>query len=132
MDVTVSFAGDRRVEAAINGTVITADQPVQRGGRGTAPSPFDLFLASIATCSGYYVYDFCLKREIPIEGISLVMSTERSAETRMLVEVSIEIRVPPHFPEKYEKAVIRATELCSVKKHIVEPPVFETFVARSG
>lgn len=131
MEIAVRFAGGRKVEATFKGMTITTDQPESRGGEESAPSPFDLFLASIATCSGYYVLDFCLNRDIPIEGVSLVMHTERDTETRMLTKITVEIRLPAHFPEKYDKAVIRACDLCSVKKHIVKPPpVFDTYITR--
>lgn len=130
MDIQVRFAGGRRVEATFKGRTIAADQPVARGGNDSAPAPFDLFLASLATCSGYYVYDFCLNRDIPIDDVGLILHTTRDDETRMLTDVSIEIVLPEVFPTKYEKAVIRAVDHCAVKRHLVRPPHLETFVTR--
>jgi ribosomal protein S12 methylthiotransferase accessory factor len=84
-----------------------------------------LFLASIATCAGYYVLAFCNKREIPTEKAAVVMKTRRNPETKRIEKISIEIQLPPKFPEKYKKAVIKAVDSCSVKAHILNPPVFE-------
>jgi ribosomal protein S12 methylthiotransferase accessory factor len=74
--------------------------------------------------------DFCLERKIPTEGVGVVMSTTKNESTKMLDLIRIEIKLPPEFPEKYEKAVIRAADLCWVKKHIQKAPAFETIVVR--
>ena len=130
MEIFVSFGGGRIVEAAIGNHVIRTDQPVKNGGGDSAPSSSDLFLASIGACAGYYVLDFCLERKIPTDGISLTMKTERNEKTRMMDRIVIDIKLPPEFPEKYDSAVVRAANLCWVKKHIQTAPVFETRVVR--
>jgi ribosomal protein S12 methylthiotransferase accessory factor len=132
MKILVRHAGLKKVEASFDGTKVMTDQTPKDGGEGSAPTPFDLFLTSLATCSGYYVYDFCQERKIPIDGVTLCMTTERSEAKKMLDRVRIEIRLPADFPEKYEKAVVRAANLCSVKKHLMEPLAIETFATRAG
>jgi len=77
-------------------TIVT-DQPVDQGGDASAPAPFDLFLASIATCAGYYVYEFCLKRDISVEGIEVAMHVEKNQETKRWTPIDIEIRLPSGF-----------------------------------
>jgi ribosomal protein S12 methylthiotransferase accessory factor len=124
-EIRVSFPGGLRVDAEYKGFVIKTDQPAYQDGEGSEPSPFDLFLASLATCAGYYVLAFCNKREIPTEKAAVVMRTKRNPETKMIEKISIEIQLPPEFPEKYKKAVIKAVDGCSVKAHILNPPVFE-------
>jgi ribosomal protein S12 methylthiotransferase accessory factor len=103
MDISINFAGGTRVETHIKEHHIMTDQPKSSGGDGTAPAPFDLFLASIATCSGYYVLDFCRERKISTEGIRLVMSTEKDEKTKMIVKITIGIQLPPEFREKYSQ-----------------------------
>jgi len=124
-EMKISFPGGLRVDAEYKGFVIKTDQPVYSGGDGSAPAPFDLFLASIATCAGYYVLAFCNKREIPTEKAAVVMKTRRNPETKRIEKISIEIQLPPEFPDKYKKAVIKAVDGCSVTAHILNPPVFE-------
>ena len=124
-EMKVSFPGGVRVDAEYKGFVIKTDQPAYQGGEGSEPAPFDLFLASLATCAGYYVLAFCNKREIPTENAAVVMKTRRNPETRRIEKISIEIQLPPEFPEKYKKAVIKAVDSCSVKIHILNPPAFE-------
>jgi ribosomal protein S12 methylthiotransferase accessory factor len=122
--MTVSFPGGKRVAAAYDGFEIATDQCKDSGGDGSAPEPFDLFLASLATCSGIYVLGFCQKRNIPHEGIRLTQSWERDEKTKRLSDVRILIEVPSDFPEKYHSALVRAASQCAVKKTMENPPEF--------
>ena len=124
MDMEITFPGGKRVQAAYKGRVIMTDQPPKAGGDGSAPEPFDLFLASMGTCAGIYVLGFCQKRDIPHDGISLSQSWEREEKTNRLSGVRISIEVPADFPDKYHKALIRAASQCSVKKTLENPPEF--------
>ncbi len=124
-EIQVTFPGGVKVDAAYKGFVIKTDQPVHQGGEGTAPAPFDLFLASIATCAGYYTVAFCRERGIPIEGASVTMHAEKDPETKMINKIRIELHLPPGFPEKYVRPVIKAVDYCTVKAHILRAPSFE-------
>jgi putative redox protein len=123
--MTVRFPGGKRVDAEYHGFTIRTDQAPQGGGEGSAPQPFDLFLASIATCAGIYVKGYCDARGIPTDDLGLEMHVEHDAERHRIGRLVLEIRLPEGFPEKHRAAVVRAAELCSVKKHILEPPAFE-------
>jgi ribosomal protein S12 methylthiotransferase accessory factor len=123
--MTVRFPGGKRVDAEYGGFTIRTDQPPQGGGEGTAPPPFDLFLASIATCAGIYVKGYCDSRAIATKGLGLEMRIEREPEKNRVARLVLEIRLPDGFPDKHREAVIRAADLCAVKKHILSPPAFE-------
>ncbi|MBN1224535.1 MAG: OsmC family protein [Candidatus Aminicenantes bacterium] len=124
-EMKVTFSNSAKVEALYKGFVIKTDQPVYQGGEGTAPAPFDLFLASIATCSAWYVLAFCQKRNIPLEGGSLIQETQRNPETKRIDKIIIKVLLPEGFPEKYKKAVIKSIDGCAVKAHLENPPAFE-------
>ncbi len=113
------------MDAEYKGIIIKTDQPVYQGGGGLAPAPFDLFLASIATCAGIYVLFFCQKRGISTEKTALVMKIRRNPGTKMIERISLEIQLPQEFPEKYKNAVIKAVNSCSVKEYILNSPAFE-------
>lgn len=127
MEMKITFPGGEKVNAEINSRIIPTDQPVQSGGQGSAPSPFDYFLASLGTCAGIYVLSFCQHREIATEGLALTQrmefATAADGKSR-LAKVAIEIDLPPGFPEKYRSAIVKAAGLCSVKKAIMDPPEF--------
>lgn len=121
MDIRVTFPGGKRVDALVGAHVVRTDQPQASGGQDSAPAPFDLFLASLATCAGIYVLGFCQARNLSTEGIEIVQHHEHDAEHR-LTKVELEIVLPASFPEKYRVAVARAAEGCKVKKTLVAPP----------
>jgi len=126
MEVKVTFPGGKKVNAEIGGSIIQTDQPVAAGGEGSAPTPFDYFLASLATCAGIYVLSFCQEREIQTEGLAITQSMEfgEVEGKRKLVRVVMDITLPAGFPEKYRNAVTKAAGLCTVKKTIMQPPEF--------
>lgn len=125
MDIRVSFPGGKRVDAAVGGHVITTDQPEALGGADSAPAPFDLFLASIATCAGIYALGFCQARGLPTEGLSLLQRVEYDPETSLPRHVKLELTLPTGFPDKYRTAIVRAAERCKVKQTIAAQPTFE-------
>ena len=125
MEMTVDFPGGTRVDAHFGSFVVGTDQPVANGGENTAPSPFELFLASLATCAGFYVLGFCKMRGISTDGIRLIQRLERDSATKMVSKVLLEIKLPAGFSQQYASAVVRAAESCLVKKHLENPPAFE-------
>jgi putative redox protein len=126
----VTFDGDKVITAHINGHSIRTDQPLDNGGGNTAPAPFELFLASIGTCAGIYVKSFCDRRQIPTEGIKIVQTVEFDEVKKVPAVISIDIKLPAGFPEKYYEAVINAAELCLVKKTISSQPEFKVITTQ--
>ena len=122
-EMVVGFPGGKKVDATFGDFRVETDQPADEDGDGDAPAPFDLFMASLATCAGIYVLGFCQKRNIPTDGIRLVQRLERN-DDKKIETVAISIEVPPDFPEKYHKALERSAAKCTVKKTIENPPEF--------
>ena len=122
-EMIVSFPGGKRVDATFDGFRVETDQSEKNGGEASAPEPFALFLASLATCAGIYVLGFCQKRDIPTDGVRLVQRLERDAEGK-IVKIAISIEVPPSFPDKYHDALVRVAAKCAVKKMMETPPEF--------
>ena len=124
----IVFPGGKKVSALYRGFTIETDQSIQSGGDGSAPEPFDLFLASIGTCAGLYVLKFCETRNIPVGDTRLIVRPEKSSETGLVGKIEIDIQLPSEFPERYIDAIKRAAELCTVKKHLNNPPEFVILV----
>lgn len=129
-DLKVVFGDKYRIDVEYKGYVIKTDQPVRDGGDATAPSPFDLFLASLAACAGFYAVAFCRERGIPTDGLGVTMTTERGEVSKMIDQVTITVDLPAGFPEKYRVALVKAVDHCTVKAHILRAPRFEV-VARA-
>ncbi len=123
--MTISFEEGKKVNATYNNMLIKTDQSVMAGGEGSAPEPFTLFLASIGTCAGIYVKSFCDQRGISTKGIKLTQSMKYNPSSKLTDKIIIDIQLPRDFPDKYRDAVIKAADLCTVKRHLADPPVIE-------
>ena len=129
MTLSISFPGGVAVDATLDGHTVHTDQPRPHGD-DAAMSPFDLFLASIGTCMGFYALRFCQERGISTDGLALTLDSVRDEERKRVATLKIALRLPRDFPEKYVDAMRRSVEHCSVKRHLLEPPAFE--VSLSG
>lgn len=129
-EITVTLGPDLKVDVDIRGFTVKTDQPVHQGGTNTAPTPFDYFLASIAACAGFYALAFCRERGIPTDNIRIAVRTERGEVSKMIDKVTIDVALPPDFPEHYKFALTKAIDHCTVKSHIMRPPQFEIVTRR--
>ena len=125
MEMEIEYPGGKRVRSTYNGFAVDTDQPKKEGGSGAAPTPFDLFLASIGTCAGFYVISFCDNRKIPTKNIRITLRFDRNKKSHLMEKIDIDIYLPDDFPDKYRKPVIRAAEKCTVKRNILHPPIIQ-------
>jgi putative redox protein len=132
MEINVDFPGGYRIDAQFGSFTVKTDQPKDEGGDNTAPAPFEYFMASLATCAGYYVLEFCKARDIDTQGMRLKQWIERNETTKTIEKISIEIELPEKFPQKYTSAVIRAAGKCTVKKYMEHPPAFDIRVVEAA
>jgi len=123
MEITIDFPGGSRVDAHFGAFTVQTDQPPM----AIAPTPFATFLASLGTCAGIYVLGFCQQRGLPTEGIRIIQRMHTDPMTGRVGKIDLEIQAPPTFPEKYLPSLVRAAELCAVKKLIENPPTFEVY-----
>ena len=120
--LTINLKGGMRVDANIRDFTIRTDQPRPDSGEDSAPTPLELFFASVGTCAGVNVADFCKARHIPYKDIAIKLTVDRDDKTRVVKKISMDIRVPSDFPEKYKNALLKAVDLCAVKKTIKAQP----------
>ena len=125
MEMEIGYPGGKRVRSTYKGFSVDTDQPIKEGGNESAPTPFDLFLASIGTCAGFYVISFCDSRNIPTENIRISLRFDRNKKSHLMERIDIDINLPDEFPDKYRQPVIRAAEKCTVKRNILNPPIIQ-------
>ena len=125
IEMKIRFPGNKKVSAEFDGFTVMTDQPRDAGGEGSAPAPFDLFLASLGTCAGIFVLGFCQKRSISTEGLEICQTMEWDETKHLVTKVTLKIILPKDFPEKYRDSLVKTAELCTVKRHLHEPPQFE-------
>ncbi len=124
MNLTVSFPGGKKVDVTFDAHTVHTDQPVSGGGEDTAPAPYDLFLASIASCAGIYIVGFCQGRGVDPSLVRLTQRVEFDPETHLASKIDLDLELSPAFPEKYVQALVRVVDQCKVKKSMAAPPVF--------
>lgn len=126
--IEVTFPGGKKVDAKVNQFLIRTDQSVKVGGDSSAPEPFSLFLASIATCAGIFAIGFCQSRNIDTNGLGLKMVCNWDNIRKLYTNISLQFTLPVDFPEKYKNSLIKAVDLCTVKRHLMEAPNFEIVI----
>lgn len=131
MTMKITFAGSKVVTAETKGFTIVTDVPSEPGGAVTAPSPVDLLLASLGTCTSYYVLHFCEQRELALDEVSLSLDVDRDEESKRITKIKINIHVPSCFPERYLDAIVKAASQCTVKKYLQDCPEIETAASKA-
>mgnify|MGYP002346444904 CR=1 FL=1 len=130
MKIKVDFTGKKQVTAHFKDFEIATDQPVAVGGEGVAPTPFELFLSSMATCAGIFVKEFCDSRSLPTENVYLEQEIDFNREIKQINKIIITIFIPNSFPEKYDQAIINSAALCLVKRHLTSEILFDIKILR--
>jgi ribosomal protein S12 methylthiotransferase accessory factor len=124
MEITVNFLDNLRLEAKFDDFTITTDQPIRYKGNGTAPSPFDYFLASSALCAAYFVKVYCLSRAIPTDEIRVSQNNIIDPENRYNQIFQIQVELPSSISERDRAGILRSADRCTVKKVIQQTPEF--------
>ena len=128
----IRFPGGKKVDIKIRDYVISTDQAIKAGGDASAPEPFDLFLASIAGCAGIFALNFCQSRNLPTDGLGLSMDWEREEKRPLEATARFSLVLPDGFPEKYRSGIVKAMELCTVKRYLSNPPTFTIDISAGG
>jgi len=122
--IVITLPGGRTVDAQIGPHTLHTDQPVEQGGADSAPSPYEVFLASMGACAGIYIQGFCAARSIPFEGIRIVEQPFYDDQHR-LITVQLAIELPVDFPAKYSAALLKVAQQCTVARTLESPPSIE-------
>jgi ribosomal protein S12 methylthiotransferase accessory factor len=124
MEIKVNFLDKLRLEAKFDDFTVISDQPIRYKGDGSAPSPFDYFLASSALCAAYFVKLYCETRNIPTENIRLSQNNIVDPENRYQQIFKIQVELPEDISASDRKGILRSIERCSVKKVVQAGPEF--------
>lgn len=125
MQISVRFLENLRLEAAFDEFKVIADQPIRYKGDGTAPGPYDYFLASSALCAAYFVKVYCIARGIPTDDIRVTQDNIVDPDNRYNQTFNIEIELPEGISEKDREGMILAMDRCTVKRVIQNTPTFK-------
>ncbi len=124
MEIKVNFLDKLRLEAKFDDFTVIADQPIRYKGDGSAPGPFDYFLASSALCAAYFVKLYCDTRNIPTENIRLSQNNIVDPENRYQQIFKIQVELPADISAKDRQGILRSIDRCTVKKVVQTGPAF--------
>ncbi|MGB0898114.1 MAG: OsmC domain/YcaO domain-containing protein [Psychrobium sp.] len=124
MEINVNFLDNLRLEAKFDDFTVIADQPIRYKGDGSAPGPFDYFLASSAMCAAYFVKVYCNSRDIPTDGISVSQNNIVDPENRYQQTFKIQVQLPDSISERDRTGILRAIDRCTVKRVVQNQPEF--------
>lgn len=124
MEIKVNYLDNLRQEAKFDDFTVIADQPIRYKGDGSAPGPFDYFLASSALCAAYFVKVYCAARHIPTDNIRLSQNNIVDPENRYKQIFKIQVELPADISEKDRQGILRSIDRCTVKKVIQTGPEF--------
>ncbi|MGE8392403.1 OsmC domain/YcaO domain-containing protein [Pseudomonas sp. BIGb0427] len=124
MEIKVNFLDNLRLEAKFDDFTVVADQPIRYKGDGSAPGPFDYFLASSALCAAYFVKLYCQTRDIPTDNIRLSQNNIVDPENRYKQIFKIQVELPADISEKDRQGILRSIDRCTVKKVVQTGPDF--------
>ncbi len=124
MEIKVNFLDKLRLEAKFDDFTLVADQPIRYKGDGSAPGPFDYFLASSALCAAYFVKLYCNTRNIPTENIRLSQNNIVDPENRYQQIFKIQVELPADISDKDRQGILRSIDRCTVKKVVQTGPEF--------
>lgn len=124
MEIKVNFLDKLRLEAKFDDFTVIADQPIRYKGDGSAPGPFDYFLASSALCAAYFVKLYCNTRNLSTENIRLSQNNIVDPENRYRQIFKIQVELPADIEEADRRGILRSIERCTVKKVVQEGPEF--------
>ncbi|RAJ95341.1 OsmC domain/YcaO domain-containing protein [Aliidiomarina maris] len=125
MEIKVNFLDNLRLEAKFDDFSVIADQPIRYKGDGSAPSPFDYFLASSALCAAYFVKVYCNSRDISTDNIRLSQNNIVDPENRYNQIFKIQVELPDDISDKDRQGILRSIDRCTVKKVVQTGPEFD-------
>ena len=125
MEIKVNYLDNLRLEAKFDDFTVISDQPIRYKGDGSAPGPFDYFLASSAMCAAYFVKVYCNARDIPTENIRLSQNNIVDPEDRYKQIFKIQVELPEDISEKDRQGILRSIDRCTVKKVVQTGPEFQ-------
>lgn len=127
--MSVTFPGQKRVDCQTNGFTVHTDQSERQGGEASAPTPFDLYFAAIATCAGISALDYLQQRQLPTDGLNVELVATFNADVKRYDRVSITVTPPAGLSTDHVDALLKEASDCTVKRHIINAPQFETRLA---
>lgn len=119
----VVFRSGESYQVTVRGHRIVVDQPAEAGGDDCAPTPTELFVASLATCVAFYAGRYLARHGRSRDGLGVAV-TYRMADDRpaRVNDIRLTVHVPPDLPAERWPALRAVVSHCTVHNSLVTPP----------
>ncbi len=121
-EVVVAHQGGDRFIATVRGHQIIVDQPVSAGGEDTAPTPTEVFVASLATCVGFYARRYLARHDLPTEGLSVDAWFELGGRPAQVTSLVVRLTVPDGVPDDRRAPLLAMASHCTIHNTLLNPP----------
>ncbi|SES45429.1 Uncharacterized OsmC-related protein [Pedococcus cremeus] len=106
----------------VRGHRLTVDQPVDAGGRDTAPTPTELFVAGLASCVAFYARRYLARHGLPTEGLAVDAAYEMGSRPARVAAVDLRLHVPAGVPESRREPLLAVASHCTVHNTLTTQP----------
>ena len=120
--VRVDYEGGDRFRIAVRQHTVTVDQPASDGGEDTAPTPTELFIASLASCVAFYARRFAARHGIPTEGLAVTAEFSMASHPARVGEITLQLHVPAELSSEQQASLLAVTSHCTVHSTLMQPP----------
>jgi putative redox protein len=119
--VTVAYEAGDRLRIQVRGHAIYTDQPEEDGGGDSAPTPTELFIASLTACVTFYAERFLRRHALATEGLAVAGEWTWASRPNRVGSIQLTVAAPGLTPN-HEEAFRRVIDHCTVHNTLHLPP----------
>ena len=122
----IEYKGGLKFEINSGGHIIISDQPKENGGNNEGATPGELFVASLASCIGFYVVSYCKNAGIDASGLKITADYDHAPDKPARIgTITIDVDLPAKVEDNRKPALMNAAKHCFIHNTIDNPPKIE-------
>lgn len=123
--IVTSHLGDDRFAIDVRGHRIHIDQPIDNGGEDTAPTPTELFVASLAGCVAFYARRYLARHNLSSDGLAVEAEFSAGGTPNRITDLTVHISPPAALPKERRQAFLAVASHCTLHNTLSRPPVVD-------
>lgn len=119
--VAENGASTYAVDISVSGFELKGDEPVERGGAGTGPNPYDLLTAALAECSAMTIRWYAEHQKWPLAKVEVTMTHHKEGRQDIFTK-TVTVHGDDLSAEQRDKLIEIAAK-CPVQRTIEGAPI---------